>query len=65
MTIHQYIERKQIRLNTTAVLTGGKWYRIVNGKTITDEEFNKIYPAPTLIGKKEKNPDSRKFYLEN
>lgn len=64
MTIHEYIDRKQIRVNTASLLEDGKWYRFWGGKWIPDKEFDRLFPIPTRIGGNNKNPDSRKFYLE-
>lgn len=63
MNIHEYIERKNIRTNTPALLTGGKWYRLVEGKWIPEAEFKKKFPLPLRVGEHGKNPDSRKNYL--
>ena len=62
MNIHQYLERKYFRLNTTAKLENGKMYRLVNGRWMTQKEFDRIFPLPLKVGMKP-NPDSRKTYL--
>ena len=62
MTIQQYLERKYFRLNTTAKLENGKMYCLVNGRWMTEREFNRIFPLPTKPGMKP-NPDGRKTYL--
>lgn len=64
MTISEYIQIKEIRKNTTAMLSDGKWYRLHMGRWITEEQFNEELPPPIYLGNYKKNPDSRKFYLE-
>ena len=63
MTIQEYLEIKEIRQNTTAMLYHGKWYRLVDGFWITEKEFNEMYPLPIRIGKPKPNPDGTKNYL--
>ncbi len=62
MNIHQYLERKYFRMNTTAKLENGKMYRLVNGRWMTQKEFDRIFPLPLKVGMKP-NPDGRKTYL--
>ena len=64
MSIQKYIDRKYIRTNTASLLENGKWYRFWGGKWIKDSEFDRLFPIMTRIGGNNKNPDSRKFYLE-
>jgi hypothetical protein len=62
MTIHEYLERKYFRINTLAMIKGGKMYRLVNGRWMPEREFERIFPLPLKVGMKP-NPDSRKTYL--
>ena len=63
MTIHEYIERKQFRLNTTALLKDGKFYRLVNNRWMPQKEFDRIYPLPNKVGKPLTNLDKNKNAL--
>jgi hypothetical protein len=63
MTIHQYIERKYFRLNTTATIRNGILYHWVNERWMPNKEFERIYPLPNKVGKQLTNLDSRKNSL--
>ena len=63
MTIHQYIERKYFRLNTTATIRNGILYHWVNNRWMPNKEFERIFPLPNKVGKQMTNLDSRKNSL--
>jgi len=63
MTIHQYIERKYFRLNTTATIRNGVLYHWVNNRWMSNKEFERVFPLPNKVGKQLTNLDSRKNSL--
>ena len=64
MNIHEYIERKHFRLNTTAMIKGGKLYHWVNNRWMPNKEFERIFPLPAKIGVNATNPNKKVNYLD-
>lgn len=47
-TVAEYIKAKNVRQNTTARLTNGKWEYLIRNKWVNQQEFNAIRPIPTF-----------------
>lgn len=60
MTIHDYIERKNILLNTPAILKNGKMTVLYNGKKIPAKKFDRMFSLPAKLNTIKENPDKTK-----
>jgi hypothetical protein len=63
MTIHEYIDRKYFRLNTTATIRNGVLYHWVNNRWMPNKEFERVFPLPNKVGKQLTNLDKNKNSL--
>ena len=49
MTTHkitEYIRMRDLRLNTTMLRKQGKNYFLINGKWVSEKEYNRVRPMP-------------------
>lgn len=63
MTVSEYVRNKEIRLYTTAVIKGGKMYRIWEGQEILEKDFRKMFPLPNYLWMSTNNPNENNSYL--
>jgi len=63
MTVKQYIERKDILLNTPAIINSNGHFRLYKGKLIQETKFKNMFPLPVRLNLKKDNPDKTKQYL--
>lgn len=64
MTIQEYLRNKDIRLNTTAMLKDGKWYRYIGGAWVPEKQFQLMFPLAAKVGNNSNNPNRRVSYLD-
>lgn len=63
MTIHEYIQRKDILENTPAVIRKGKMYVLYEGREIPYKEFNRRFALPDRLNVAVENPDKTKIWI--
>lgn len=59
MTATQFVTNKEIRVNATGVIKGGKMYVLHQGKEIPEKEFRKLYPLPEKLYSATENPNKK------
>ena len=59
--LQHYFAMKAMHQNTTSILKGGVWYRIVDGEQITEEDFRQRYHIPESPYGARVNPDGTKI----
>lgn len=64
MTVKEYLERKDILLNTTAIINDTGHWRLINGKLIPEKIFRKMFPLPIKLHFKKENPDNTRKFLD-
>ena len=65
MTTHkiaEYIRMKDLRLNTTMLRKKGKSYFLINGKWVTENEYNRVRPMPEFKKYNEKGACIGNFF---
>lgn len=61
--IEKYVFNRTIRLNTPFKIVNGVGYYDLNGKIITEHQFNKQYPLKAYPGMNMENKDRTKLWM--
>lgn len=63
MTVKQYIQRKDLLLNTTAIRKNGQTIILHNGMVYPLEQWERMHCLPDRLVQSKENPDSRLKFL--
>lgn len=63
MDVKEYLRRKNILINTPAIINKNGHFRLLDGELIEEKEFKKRFQLPVRLHIKEENPDKRKLFL--
>jgi len=63
MTVHEYLQTKNLLLNTTAIRRQGATYILHEGKEYPLKQWERLHFLPDRLVQSKENPDRRKQFL--